>query len=380
MPGISLLAFERLSEQGLYSGDFNQDLTDIHQGYQHTISAVGGYDTASFSIRGRPEDLQDWIDDGLMRRIVLYDPEGIIAWEGFVARMQYTYGPRRETRAVEGMYNRIYLHYSPLDFSVFPPIEGTPRTIIVDDTASQFKWGIKSAVINGGGRVDRTAFDWARTVLKFSKDPQSGEDNTTSGGGDPEIRIDCLGYYHTLKWIPYINNVAGRIRAHEVIQEVLANFNTVNPGWLSQDFGWMDFNLRFNKRGYDSLASCWDVIAEIIAEGGNGGERWVGGIYQDRRFIYKEAEDFAGLYSDHFEVLRSLQDGSLFFFDEATGSEIKPWNMVPDRILRTVDEPGPQQQRYIEQVNYLSPYTVDIIGGDDQRLAVFLAQRGLSTV
>ena len=79
------------------------------------------------------------------------------------------------------------------------------------------------------------------------------------------------------------------------------------------------------------------LIKNIIDAGGLGGERWVGGFYQNRMFQYKEAEDFLGLYSDHFNLYRSLDDPAQMIFDSALGTEIKPWDMVPDRILKTVD-------------------------------------------
>ncbi len=49
-------------------------------------------------------------------------------------------------------------------------------------------------------------------------------------------------------------------------------------------------------------------------------------------------------------------------------------------IIHSVLIPGPRDTAglmYIEQITYTEPYVLRLIGGDDQRLAVFLAQRGL---
>jgi hypothetical protein len=141
----------------------------------------------------------------------------------------------------------------------------------------------------------------------------------------------------------------------------------------------MTYNSRRAKRGYDELLSCWQVIEDVIREGGSGGERWVGGFYQDRQFVYKPAEDILGLYSQGFELYQALEDPGQFIFDSALGSEVKPWDMTPDNVLFTVDSNvgGDRDLMYIEQITFSESYSLDLVGEDDQRLKVFFAQRGL---
>jgi hypothetical protein len=375
---LSLKAYEPLSEQGLYSRQFVEDLTNNHEGGQFIISAVGGFDTSSFTIKGIKSELDDWYEDGLMRRISWENPEGIQVWEGYVHSIEYQTGKQRKSKSIENYLNRIYMDYAPLDTSVSPPLELSPIVLIVDDLVGQIKYGVKSQVISGGGRADDTAYDWARTILKNQKKVPVGRTVSTQGGGPSSISIEAKGYYHTLKWLPYIKAATGKIQAHQVIQEVLQYFHAINP-WLSLDFGWMDYSSRRARRGYDELLSCWQVIEDIIREGGQGGERWVGGFYQDRQFIYKPAEDISGLYAQGFELYQALEDPGQFIYDSALGSEVKPWDMTPDQVLHTVDSNvgGERDLMYIEQTTFSEPYGLDLVGEDDQRLKVFLAQRGL---
>lgn len=337
-PATSLIAFESLSETGLYARELVDDLTTNHQAYTHTISAIGGFDAASFNIGGTEEYLKDWFDDGLMRRIVYFDTEGIPVWEGYVNRLNLAFGTSQKTKTVENVINRVYLKYSPLDLSALTPVALEPTTLIIDDVASQAKFGVKATVINGGEQTDEGAFNWARVVLGKRSLPQIGENINLSGSGSaPALRIECRGYFHTLKWIPYEANEIGKIQAHQVIQEILEFFNSLNPGWISTNFGWMDFNFRQERRGADELKTCWSLIEDIIKRGGLGGERWVAGLYQDRLLSYKPAEDLQALYRDALVLTRSLNDPAQRIFEEGFDAEIKPWNVVPDRILRTVD-------------------------------------------
>ena len=174
--GLSLMAYEPLVQsQGLYSRDFIDDLTDKHERYNHTISAVGGFDTASFQLGGSRDYLEDWFNDGLMRRVVLYSPESIPVWEGFISSMELVVGSKKKTKNIETLINKVYQYYSPLDTSVSPPLELPPVTLIFDDISSQLEFGTKSIVLNGGGRTTESAFNWGRTVLRDSKDIKGGE-------------------------------------------------------------------------------------------------------------------------------------------------------------------------------------------------------------
>lgn len=335
--GVTLKAFEPLSEQGLYARKFIDDITGNHESGTFTISAVGGFEQSSFVLKGDIDYIEDWYNDGLMRRIVWENPEGIQIWEGYIHRMRYSVSSLQKTKSIESMFNRIYLRYSPLNTSVSPPIALAPQTLIIDDIDSQNRWGVKAGIIAGGERTDDTVYDWGRTVLREKKDIPEGESVNTRQSTNPVLEVECRGYYHVLKWLPYIAAKTGKIQSHQVIQEILEYFNTINGSWISQDFSFLDYNFRQSRRGYNELKSCWEVMADIIREGGAGGERWVGGLYQNRQFIYKQAESLDGLYGVNFDLYRSLSDQGQFIFDQASGTEVKPWDMLPDRILKTVE-------------------------------------------
>lgn len=379
MAGLSIIAYEPIVEsQGLYARDFIDDITKNHENGMFSISAVGGFDQSTFVIKGTREYLDDWYNDGLFRRIAWYNPEAVQIWEGYVHRMRYAFGDTQKTKTVDGYYNRVYLRYAPLDTSVSPPVAGAPVNIVVNNVDEQLKYGVKAASISGGERADQTAYDWSATVLKERSEIPEGESVNTMAADQAMIEIEARGYYQAMKWLPYINSKTGTLQAQQVIQEIIQYFDSINPGWISQDFGWMDYNFRRATRGHDALLSCWDVIANIIREGGSGGERWVGGLYQNRKMIYKPAEDIAGLYAQEYQYYRAIADPFKAIYDVALGSEVKPWDVLPDRILHTVDTSlGQKDLMYIEQMTFREPYGVQLVGNDDERLEVFFAQRGL---
>jgi hypothetical protein len=56
--------------------------------------------------------------------------------------------------------------------------------------------------------------------------------------------------------------------------------------------------------------------------------------------------------------------------------------MLPDRVLHTVDinVGGDRNLMYVEQITFTEPHGLQLIGGDDERLSVYLAQRGLPSL
>lgn len=338
MSELTLMAFESLVDHStLYGSKFSEDLTGNHEGYQHVISAVGGFDTAGFTLLGTRDYLDEWFESGLFRQVIMYNPEGLSVWEGFISALRYGIGSLQKTKSIENMFNRVYLRYTPTVVTSSKTVEGKPTTLIVNDLNSQALYGVKAATIGGGARQSTLAYDWARTVLKASKDPQIGEAVNPGGGDAPKLEVDCLGFVHTLKWLPYITTRTGTVQSHQVVQEVLSYFNAINGGFIDQNFGMMDYNFQLSNRGADDFISCWDMLANTIRQGGKGGERWVGGVYWDRQFIYKSAEDFEGMYAEYLELYRALDDPAQAIYDSQSGAEVRPWDMLPDRILRTVD-------------------------------------------
>lgn len=334
---LPLIAYEPVTERGLYAREMVEDITDRSEGYNHTIDADGGFNQASFTIKGPESYLRDWMEDGLFRRIVKFNPEGLPSFEAYVEKLSFANGSYQKTKSLDSVVNRVYLRYSPLDVTTTTPTPAPQQTMIVDDTSSQARYGVKAVIQNGGEITDEEAYAWARLILREQAEPQEGESVNTLGTSTPALKVDVKGFYHTLKWVPYYALSTGKLHSHLVIQDVLRYFDGINPGFISTDFGLMDFNFLQTKRYYDSYPTCQKVIDDIVKFGGLAGERWVFGVYDNRTAVYKPAEDLRGLYSDSLLLTRSLRDPEQKIFEEGLETEVKPWDMRPDRILRTVD-------------------------------------------
>ena len=56
----------------------------IINSYSHTINAVGGFDTATFTMAANMNMINEWLVSGPMRHIIVKESAGSTIWEGFV--------------------------------------------------------------------------------------------------------------------------------------------------------------------------------------------------------------------------------------------------------------------------------------------------------
>jgi len=92
-----------------------QDLTKQVHRYWHTIEALGGYWSAEFTIRGNRNLVDDWLQDGIGKRILVFDGSLTCIWEGFVNQVIANYGPLAATRGpLLDIANRVWVVYSTI--------------------------------------------------------------------------------------------------------------------------------------------------------------------------------------------------------------------------------------------------------------------------
>ena len=337
-PKNSLFAYNGIDADGnfIYDREFLTNLTGKYEKWKHKIAALGGYKSASFTLTEEQIDLDDWWNDGLMRKLIYRNPEGVPIFEGFVSKLAYSFGTDNMTRQIQDHHNRIYMRFT----EVTPKgkaVDGDPRVIIVNDTSFQRRFGIKSKVVNGGEITADEAYAWARAELTNGARVKTGMGINVSGTSTPNIKVTVDGFYKTLEWIPYYSTSDDEVPAHDFIKAVLAQFSTVNPGFINTDYSWMDYNfLRVRARSED-YNTCWKLINDVVNYGGLGGERWVLGLSSDRRVIYKPAETITNIYNTEGHYTRTLRDPKKRIYQEGLGV-VQPWDMLPDRIIVTIDK------------------------------------------
>jgi hypothetical protein len=157
---------------------------------------------------------------------------------------------------------------------------------------------------------------------------------------------------------------------------------TPNLAWLAYDTDNVDPNTVQVHHYEDGFNLAWAIIKDIVARGGTTNERWIFGIYNDLEAHYEAAPT-------DVEYVQRLSDPKVRI-ETTSGGEVYPWNVKPGKWLEFPDfligKTQPAELRedarmlFIEGITYRAPYTLEIRGGDVDRLSQLLGQLGLTGI
>lgn len=326
-----------------------------------TITAGVGFDKASFDLRGSVEDLRAWFRGGLARDVVFRAPDSSRVWEGYVSRLTLVIGASTRVQSLDQLANRIFYVYRPLDTSDAPPGVGAQTSLTTNNAFSQAQFGVKTMTISGGEKTAAAATAEAAALLAEMSHLWEDGSERFSGSSEPALRVEMLGYAHMLNWNNYSASGAGTVTRSALVQAIVV----ADPnGILSSDYTNVAANGETVEQYRDGSRPSWGLIQDVGQAGSS--YRWVAGVYEGRRLHYKQAEglDAGGdlLGGNRYEVItRNLYDPGERFFDRA-GRELLPWQIRPDRLLRTTGLSAAPQ--YIEQVTFSTPRGLEVRSTD----------------
>jgi len=333
----------------------------------YVISDGIGFDSASFTITGPVNYLNEWYETGLVRDIIWKDPDGGICFEGYVNRLQLIIGDRALTKSVEAMANRVVFNYTALDTANNPPTAGAKTTVTKNDTTSQARYGIKTVILSGAECTAATADDRAFAELNWRKQIVSSEVVTVGQGKQPSLKVDLKGYAYMANWFVYNQTgSSGTANSSAIVSAVLAaDPNSV----LATSTLNIDTNTTATEQFWDGDDLGWKIIQELAMRGyetGSVGYRWHCGVYAHRRTTFKAAEGLNDnkvpyATNKYLPLHRQIRDASDAFIDEA-GREWMPWELRPDRLVYTEGVPG--RPTYITQIKITMPWRITYQGTD----------------
>lgn len=375
--GFTISYYDRLPKGGAWLGD----LDIAAQNWRHSIAAFGGFDEASFEISDHGSVMEDWILNGLFRPIVVKDSYLSTIWEGFVdsitinqAGLSITHGP------VTSIANRVFALYSGVDTSVYPPQIGVrKRTPTFNNTESQSQWGVWWEVLSLAGVSDANADQLVEIYLEEHGHAEKNS-NFSFSEADISLTINCLGWYHSLRYPFNYTSNSGTVPIYERIQQVLtANPNT---GWISNDYSKITPNTTEVPQYENDDQLALEHLRGLTAMGDEHAHRHLFGVYENRQAIYDHV-------SSQIDYTIELSDPKREIFD-AGGSPTAPWKIRPGKWIFFNDFiPGlgsPFENFHSDlrmlrvetvQFDMRTPYAVQFTGGISSRYEERSARLGL---
>lgn len=179
-------------------------ITDTVNSWRHSIKVEGGFYDGAFSIRGGINDMEDWLENGLMRHVEVRNSALALVWEGFVNKITITYGAASITRGpIMNVWNKVATAYTIKDEET-GTVSGSKQTRWKSNSASIARWGmVWERILNAGSVKPEEAERVRNLFLSENREPEIKQ-NISTVKHETNIVVDCLGYYHLLD--KYITN------------------------------------------------------------------------------------------------------------------------------------------------------------------------------
>jgi len=380
--GLSILVYK--PDPSGYTPDdiFLMNLEKEIDSYTQTIQAIGGYWQATFTVRDRLDKAEDWIDDGLGWHVETYNPGLARIWEGFVNKVTLNVGGFQIVRGpLVDIANRVSLIYSTVDTSILPPAIGMRvREGPQNDTDSQALYGIIEKVLSAGGIPAGNADDILTTYITEYALPETSKSLSTDRQSEPVVTVECLGYVHWLRLYTYAQTAnTGTQNLSAKIEDIL----DADPNSL---FASTNADITANtlavKQFENNDRTAWALIKSLTAKGDAAGDRYLFGVYNNRRVEY----DVIPTDIEYQQHLTSQAQK----ITTLAGAEVKPWNIragrwlfLPDFLIgRTQPANLREDPRmlFIESATYVAPWSLNLNGGKVDTLSQKLARLGLSGI
>lgn len=346
-----------------------------------SIGALGGYLTCDFTIGANLAMIEDWLQTGLGRHIEVWDDAGVQVWEGYVNQLTInvsglgiTHGPLLQSA------NRVRLGYSTIDTTTIPPVTGERVfTTAINNTTAQGKYGIISKDLSTGGCSAAAAAQIAAQYLAENAWPPTTKQWSNTGGA-LSLSISCLGYYTRLNYAYNQTVTTGTQNLSDKLISIIAS--DPNDIVLTTNASIATNTLAVPAYENDDLKA-WSLIKSLVAMGDALYNRYLFGVYADRKVVYVAAPSAV----EYYQRL-SARDQRI---ETQDGTEVVPWRvqpgkwlLFPDFLVGTTASTYALRQdpraMFIESMTYTAPWGLQLSGSKAETLSQRLAQLGLSGI
>jgi len=348
----------------------------IPNAYSHTISAFGGYDSATLTIAADQGEAEDWLEYGLGRHVKVHAAALDCVWEGFIDEIRFNVGPLTVTYGpLLAMTNRVMVAFTNMSEGNAYFIYGSEEfTDVANDLASQARYGIQSVILNAGQQMAEDAEYIRDTWLEANRWPKLTQSWSMGGAQPVTVTLTCKGYYYLLNY-PY-RGILGMDYASTKIEAVL-NYNP-NVAWLPFNSDNVDENtLEYPTESYEGHTGL-STIQDVVSRGDASGNRWLFCVLNDRKVYYYQAPttpDYRAYVRQGGLILTSPEQAIIEPHRLRPGKWLAFYDFLVGRnITEVASDP---RMMFIERVTYRAPDGLQLEGGTTDEINQLLAQWGI---
>jgi hypothetical protein len=274
-------------------------LTDLRgriTSYEHTIAAIGGFESATITLTVADRERAGWWLKQLMAGLVVYDWDGAIAWEGYLAGADVAIGTEQRSISLDGVANRIKARYTTAT-----GIAGV--TANQTDALSQSMYGTKDMVLSLGTATGTTATAAAAAAVRQYCQPRAAGSTQFAAHSPPGdaggivVTLHFRGWYSTLGWVlTSRTDKSSEITSAQVATLIGGGIGIagINPFVNPNTSGILTTTTTDTRRIEPDTS--YQAKIEALLGRGESNKRLVWGVYEHRKFIstYWAASDYDG--------------------------------------------------------------------------------------
>lgn len=336
--------------------------------YEHSIDAIGGFDSAAFDVALRSVDeAQQFLDQYLGNRVAIFVDNPVEAvWEGFINRMTFSAGGTEYSISLDKMANRVKIIYNNAEGSTT-----TTQSAAASDTASSDLYGIKQEQVDAGLMVVGSGVTTLRdTILAQRAWPKTSMTQTGSSKG--LVHVECLGFYHTLSWEDYRNAASANVQLGNLVDTILGGLVNGATFFDNTDLTETIANTSTVNQFSTKGETVWDTLLKL-AEIGDAASYYVIGI-RPTNFQTGTRRAYYQLASTSIVYTARRSDG--LRIRNLYGQLVPPWTVRPDAGIRVSDDligwngvGDNPTETYIRKIDYNANQQTAIFSGDDDLTA-----------
>lgn len=324
---LSIQIYER-GANGEPSSTALPELRERIDSYTHAITDRFGFESMSVSLRTTLEEAHEWLMNGLMRSAVVVDPDGRVAWEGYLHTINAAIGQKTVTLSLDGMANRVTCLYTT--------VLGTPgTTAAISDTDSQAIYGIKDRMVSLDQDTSTAATNKATVALADLAFPRSREATQAITGelGDINLTLNFEGWYGTLEWVvtsrTSTTNTAISTQIGDLIDTSSPGIGATNAFLSTETRNIMTISNQATEK--IEAGTTYREKIEALLKQGTGTNPVAWGVYENREF-YVVA--WAGVTPTTITYQESVATSNIY---DSVGNIIPPWMVRPNAMVQTIE-------------------------------------------
>lgn len=231
--------------------------------YSSSEHAEGGFWSCAFDLEARENLLLEMFKNGLGRHVEAWNDRLGQDFEGVIWAMTLVLPPNRYSVSLDLVENKMWMR---ADIDADGEVE---RTTVLEDLASQGRFGIMEGVLSGGEAPSLAVADQAVQIFLDLRSWPKPEMSLGGARGRPMLEVFCRGYIQMLsKRIYNQTALTGNGTATEVFKAVVDSVGQFVAKQVRKQ------NSSPTTREYDTDRNALQLLFDLGRTGDNTGQRW----------------------------------------------------------------------------------------------------------